>query len=531
MHSLRLRNFRCLKDTGDVEIKPLTILLGENSAGKSTFLRVFPLFRQTFESRTRSPFLWYGRLVDFGEFDDVLLAREGKKEIAVEIGSKIDGECLRLFKGSIYSYYFELNLEEEEEETVLKQVEYNVSSVISKDASKDITFTKKVIINLLGYNIEIAFEVDGSVEKLIVNGEEYEDFFENKCKKVVGNWIPSVNYKTSSKAFESFIFYGEVLPELLEKVRDLVYKRYSSEQEIANILRNISIDKDDEMLKQFKTTLKNKVKTSVCNVKDLKIDNEIYKNLRNLMILNVLPNLIFSINKDISSFSGTIKYIDPLRATANRYYRFQDLAVDEIDSRGQNLPMFIHALPDKDLRKFQKWTKQYFGFHVEKEKRSGHLSLILVESNFRTKNLADSGFGFSQILPIVTQLWWQMEQSGRILSRKQRKWGKNSILVMEQPELHLHPKMQAMISDGFVAAVNTAKENKKSLKIIVETHSESIINRVGELISEGKISAKDVNVVLFERDTAEVPTTVRSVEFDEDGYLRNWPHGFFSSKR
>ncbi|MEC4869038.1 MAG: AAA family ATPase, partial [Jaaginema sp. PMC 1078.18] len=70
MEEIRIEHLRCLSDTGDISIKPITILLGQNSSGKSTFLRVFPLLKQSVESRTTGPILWNGRLVDFGNYED-----------------------------------------------------------------------------------------------------------------------------------------------------------------------------------------------------------------------------------------------------------------------------------------------------------------------------------------------------------------------------------------------------------------------------------------------------------------------------
>ncbi|MEC4853537.1 MAG: AAA family ATPase, partial [Jaaginema sp. PMC 1079.18] len=70
MEEIRIERLRCLSDTGDISIKPITILLGQNSSGKSTFLRVFPLLKQSVESRTTGPILWNGRLVDFGNYED-----------------------------------------------------------------------------------------------------------------------------------------------------------------------------------------------------------------------------------------------------------------------------------------------------------------------------------------------------------------------------------------------------------------------------------------------------------------------------
>ncbi|MGX8003917.1 AAA family ATPase [Staphylococcus hominis] len=66
MDKIRIKNLRALNDTGNISIKPLTILLGKNSIGKSTFLRTFPLFRRSLRLKRSEPILWYSpQLVDF----------------------------------------------------------------------------------------------------------------------------------------------------------------------------------------------------------------------------------------------------------------------------------------------------------------------------------------------------------------------------------------------------------------------------------------------------------------------------------
>ncbi|MCU8082259.1 AAA family ATPase [Shewanella sp. SM23] len=82
MESIKIEGLRSLKNSGFVDIKPLTLLLGENSSGKSTFLRTFPLLRQSTESHTRGPILWYGSYVDFGSFDDALSNYSDDKSIS-----------------------------------------------------------------------------------------------------------------------------------------------------------------------------------------------------------------------------------------------------------------------------------------------------------------------------------------------------------------------------------------------------------------------------------------------------------------
>lgn len=69
INQLRIRNLRSLQDTEVVEIRPIMILLGANSSGKSTFLRSFPLFTQSVNKKLRGPISWFdSAYVDFGDF-------------------------------------------------------------------------------------------------------------------------------------------------------------------------------------------------------------------------------------------------------------------------------------------------------------------------------------------------------------------------------------------------------------------------------------------------------------------------------
>ena len=63
MNAIRLERFRSLADTGFVKLRPLTVLVGRNSSGKSSFLRFLPLLRQSVEARTSGPIQWYGNYV------------------------------------------------------------------------------------------------------------------------------------------------------------------------------------------------------------------------------------------------------------------------------------------------------------------------------------------------------------------------------------------------------------------------------------------------------------------------------------
>lgn len=102
-----------------------------------------------------------------------------------------------------------------------------------------------------------------------------------------------------------------------------------------------------------------------------------------------------------------VSYIAPVRATAERYYKLRNLAADEVDCRGKNLPIFLNSLPQGLFEDFQKWLLENLGFQVFTLVSECHVSLkTQKQGQAKAINLSDAGFGYSQILPIVTQLWY-----------------------------------------------------------------------------------------------------------------------------
>ena len=91
MLSIGVQNLRSLYNIDEIEIKPITVLLGKNSAGKSTFLRMFPLLKQSIEDRTSEPILWYGDYVDFGDFEESKCKNINKeKKMKIQLISRLE---------------------------------------------------------------------------------------------------------------------------------------------------------------------------------------------------------------------------------------------------------------------------------------------------------------------------------------------------------------------------------------------------------------------------------------------------------
>ena len=135
----------------------------------------------------------------------------------------------------------------------------------------------------------------------------------------------------------------------------------------------------------------------------------------------------------------------------------------------------------------------------------GHELTVRVPYTRETRNLTHVGVGVSQVIPILV--------AGLLASA-------DTILVFEQPELHLHPKVQALLADFFLSLSIMGKQ------CIVETHSEHIINRLRlrEATSVDPLR-RPVKIYFVERD--DEGSSFREVVVNEYGAIANWPSGFF----
>ena len=154
-----------------------------------------------------------------------------------------------------------------------------------------------------------------------------------------------------------------------------------------------------------------------------------------------------------------------------------------------------------------------------------YLKTLKSEGIRHSFNLADTGFGFSQMIPVLVQLWTL--GSGR--SARSTASLTTSIISIEQPELHLHPKLQSRLADLLMQAISVARQGGIDLRLVVETHSEQIINRVGKRVAGGQMQRDDVSLVLFDKPSFASSTRVSPTTFDEEGLVNDWPYGFFES--
>jgi predicted ATPase len=133
--------------------------------------------------------------------------------------------------------------------------------------------------------------------------------------------------------------------------------------------------------------------------------------------------------------------------------------------------------------------------------------VVKVNKNSLPVSLNDVGFGISQFLPIVVA---------------DLQLGEDSTLFVAQPEIHLHPGVQAKFGDYMVNRINHSRKN-----YIIETHSEYLLNRIRLAIVKKEIAKEDVKIYFLQNDGEDTQT--HQLEFTTDGQILNAPEDFFKT--
>ena len=226
-----------------------------------------------------------------------------------------------------------------------------------------------------------------------------------------------------------------------------------------------------------------------------------------------------------------IRYLGPLRQRPRRLYAWSGEAPESVGFDGRaTIPALLASSSRSISRGFKKraesfpalvagWLKQlgllenFDAKSVAKASKQYEIVVEATSTGVKT-NLPDVGFGVSQVLPVVVESFYAAP---------------DSTIVIEQPELHLHPRVQAYLANLFVDAIN-ARENgaDRRVQFLIESHSEHFIYRLQRLIAEEVLKPEQV-ALYFCRSGSE-GSIIEPLQLNEFGDISNWPEGFFGDE-
>ncbi len=238
----------------------------------------------------------------------------------------------------------------------------------------------------------------------------------------------------------------------------------------------------------------------------------------------LLPDDSSSVTKDMANRLYSMTYISAERIGPRDYYLLDDLQnVPVVGSTGENTVSLLYSRQDDEVlpemveptvssklfQQVQFRMQQFFpGCEIALERVS---AINAVTLGIRTSEDTGFhrpmhvGFGLTQILPIVVAA----------LAAK-----KDDLLIIENPEVHLHPAGQSMMGQ-FLGIVASA-----GIQIIVETHSDHLLNGVRRSVKSRSLHPDKVNIHYFQPRDIE-GSQVASPQIDVEGNISYWPKGFF----
>jgi predicted ATPase len=488
MLSLHIKNLRSIKDSTRIDLRPLTLVVGRNSAGKSTLLRVLPLLRQSVERRTSGPLLWFGDLVDFGSFNDAVRRGAEKREIELEFGIELPSRAGRFG-----------------EQTRPESVPSRITLVIGNG-------DRQPSITRLGFRCgedaaELRLSADGTVETAVARGESVD------LLKI------AAKYGRDRTPFSNFSL-GDADPETAGEGVVEALRPFMVEEEDANELQHLA-QALDWTAPPHRPALINRIENWLG--RNGEAGEATAQRLYDALFVRDLARTIAEALQALAAEASAVAYLGPFRDPPRRHYRVNELAMDVIDADGSNTAMVIRSLSPEAREDLSAWLTGHLGFGVEVKDTDAHVQIQVTEGTRPAANLIDVGFGVSQLLPVAVQLWLLMNPRDGVPPTFRT-------FVMEQPELHLHPAHQARLGTLLASAAATlaqVRTDESPRTLMVETHSADLVEAVGRAIFEGTLPADAAQVVVVEKDDATGDSTVRVATFDECGELQNWPAGFF----
>lgn len=531
MDTVRVRNLRSLADTGEISLSPLlTLLVGENSSGKSTFIRFFPLLRQSTETPTSNGLLLRGA-VDYGLFHTALKKGAHPAEISFGFGLTLEGRPYADNPWPLHDLRIKLEV-----------------SFCARKHEPNYSYFKGLEIRF-GTHLEdrIVLEAteDGRLTKLVINDLNVEAELEGLALANGPGLIPALRAVLpgsdgSQSVSPDVNTAGEVFDQALLKLTENSFHRKTSRERKLALFHSVRIGEASAMLSELRKD--SELLGWQSSIAHWDTKNPKFRSLRDVLLAGRLPKLLTLLAFHVRELARGVHYFAPVRAQVFREYAVRDLTVEQIAPDGSNVPMFLARLPRSEMIRFQEWTRAYFNFEIYGES-FGDGSLIALRlrdnSNGQVFNLTDTGFGYSQMLPFLLQIWALVDRgpssahrsSNRIRNTPPRS---GYLIAIEQPELHLHPAFQSRILDLMIRTAKIAREQGlPAIRFVLETHSPTFVERAGHLIAAGQLAPADAQVIFFEREepeSASVTSAVRHASYDADGVLsEEFPMGFFLS--
>ena len=540
LKALELENFKAFGKRTRIEFAPITLIFGENSAGKSSILQALNLLKQTRESRENGALLLpraENGLVDLGSFQELLFDHDLERDLSIRLDFKPDAIMNRrisdpgdeLYDADAYQgMEIQFTRRSEKEEIHLKSLSLFRSDAKGKAATfEPTTITKDELRTIVRDSVRFMRERrPAKLSELRVA----------KCAWLTENQdLWNHNFNIARDKSEKIV---KGLRELKREIASSSRQRHLFEEQGDEIGKRL--DEIDNAIIFYESDFT--LSSFVDRMRPWELESVIAldgfaplpvrprsQGLPELEMLRGVASriLVRSIAVDVSWMAidagRTLDYVleslypmGPYRRPPERWYIFTGTSPQDVGYRGDLLPDLLFRRPEL-VDETNDWLDRLqIGYHIKVQPvglRSRDLFEVRLIDTRRSKMLdvalSDVGFGISQILPFVVQSLA----------------GEGQIITIEQPEVHIHPRLQADLGDLIAAAISRPRNHR----FIIETHSEHLVLRMQRLVREQKIRPEDVSIIYVSR--SKQGSSAERLRLDDDGdFVDEWPGGFFPER-
>lgn len=463
--AIRLQNFMAFEDTDWIELRPINLLFGRNSSGKSVIIRALRLLKQSLFSQNKALVLFADEKLNLGLFREIIHNQQPDAGITFHFRCQLSSSLSERLRTTIEPK------RQAEEPTILG------------------AFLRK---NSEG---EIHAQVDFSLS-----------FSESKDKKVGELTLLQIccPWAISEESEGTFL--------TAEKLLGLNEKWYLQR---GDLLPEIT-DEDDEL---WQTT---SIEIPIGFLPELKFLDDQQPPPSHYLQLG--SALLSTLRESVQGFLEKIEYLAPLRPEPQRTYMIDEVLSERLQLRGLSawLEFLRDEVDSEKVTEIERWLDELgLGHKLELSPNKYDdlvtLSQVKIHENQRKNldpiNLSHLGFGASQVLPVIVQ---------SVLAKE------GSLIIIEQPELHLHPSAQAILGDLFIQMTSAG------VRLVIETHSENLLLRFRRRIAQTSGRVPEAAHVSLERADLKAYfvgrqngiSTIEALRFNEWGDYEYRPPGF-----
>lgn len=446
--AFRVENFMAFEDTDWIELTPICLLFGRNSSGKSAIIRALRFLKQSLRSHDGSLIFTDEYGVDLGYYRRAIHQQDLERNLAFSFRCSLEDTLDPLYE-QVNLMRFGLDLPPVPAREFPNWVEIRMEYV-----SRDEGFKTW----LSAFTISAPWGENTVHEKMTIAFDAY--YSPERVQSGGEEWI-----------FVSDLFSG-----------------HETDDDSAWLGINV------EPLMGFLPAL-------------IVPPTRIFQESKSLQDLKLMQALLKELREDIASFLESIEYLGPIRPAPRRVYALDPTEQEHWRRQGWGafLRLISGDIDELSRDQINEWMRDLKLGTLAQSFTSGRPSgdwavvgdIEIDESEFLTVNLVDIGYGAAQVLPVIVE---------SVLAQR------DVLVIIEQPELHLHPSAQAELADLFIEAatrVRRFKDQKEAernerlgkgerdpgllteeelrarrAKFLIETHSEHLLLRFQRRIME-----------------------------------------------